>query len=142
MIIATFRVHGHYLGLPVKHVQEILRPQRLTRVPLAQTAVRGLLNLRGSILTAIEVRRRLGFPDREPGHQPMHVVIKLGERAVSLLVDEIGDVVDAPLADSEDFPDNISGPLRDLTWRIFKLEDELLILLDAERLASLEEQKK
>ena len=125
MKVATFRVHGHYLGLAVNKVQEILRPHVLTRVPLSHAAVAGLLNLRGKILTAIDVREHLKFPPREPGHEALQIVANTDEETVSFLVDEIGDVIDAPFDRSEDFPDTISGALRKMSWRIFKLDGKI-----------------
>src|ERR1700760_168969 len=90
----TFYVDGHYFGLDVLKVQEIIKYQELTRVPLAPPVVRGLINLRGQIVTAIDLRRRLDFPDRPPGQLPINVVVQTDDGAVSLLVDEIGDVLD------------------------------------------------
>src|SRR5215475_11272759 len=92
----TFYVDGHYFGLDVLHVQEIIRFQEMTRVPLAPAVVRGLINLRGQIVTAIDLRRRLEFPDRPAGQLPVNVVVTTDDGAVSLLVDEIGDVLEVP----------------------------------------------
>src|SRR5438874_826198 len=88
----TFYVDGHYFGLEVLNVQEIIRYQEMTRVPLAPSVVRGLINLRGQIVTAIDLRRRLGLTERPADQSPMNVVIRTDDEAVSLLVDEIGDV--------------------------------------------------
>src|SRR5580704_15383348 len=89
----TFYVNGHYFGLDVLKVQEITRYQEMTRVPLAPPVVRGLINLRGQIVTAIDLRRRLQFEDRPAEEQPINVVVNTDDGAVSLLVDEIGDVL-------------------------------------------------
>src|SRR5947209_10999500 len=90
----TFTVDGHHFGVDVLKVQEIIRYQEMTRVPLAHPVVRGLINLRGQIVTAIDLRRRLDLPDRPPDQLPVNVVVKTDDGAVSLLVDEIGDVLD------------------------------------------------
>src|SRR5437868_11453098 len=90
----TFYVDGHYFGLDVLQVQEIIRFQEMTRVPLAPPVVRGLINLRGQIVTAIDLRRRLEMPDRLDDQFPVNVVVHTDDGAVSLLVDEIGDVLE------------------------------------------------
>src|SRR4051812_45165850 len=92
----TFLLDNRYYGVDVQHVQEVIRYQELTPVPLASPVVSGLINLRGRIVTAIDLRRLLGLPDRPKGKLPMNVVVKTGDDAVSLLVDEIGDVIDVP----------------------------------------------
>src|ERR1700758_5620949 len=89
----TFYVDGLYFGLDVLKVQEIIRYQDMTRVPLAPPVVRGLINLRGQIVTAIDLRRRLELSDRPAGQLPVNVVVHTDDGAVSLLVDEIGDVL-------------------------------------------------
>src|SRR5262245_45880700 len=89
----TFFVANHCFGLDVLKVQEIIRYQETTRVPLASSVVRGLINLRGEIVTAIDLRRRLELEDRPADHLPVNVVVHTGDGAVSLLIDEIGDVL-------------------------------------------------
>src|ERR1700685_3941223 len=89
----TFFVDGHYFGLDVLNVQEIIRYQEMTRVPLAPPVVQGLINLRGQIVTAIDLRLRLELKERPPGQLPVNVVVQTEDGAVSLLVDEIGDVL-------------------------------------------------
>src|SRR5215469_11422910 len=90
----TFYVDGLYFGLDVLHVQEIIRYQEMTRVPLASPVVRGLINLRGQIVTALDLRRRLELSERPADQQPVNVVVHTDDGAVSLLVDEIGDVLE------------------------------------------------
>src|SRR5271166_2165306 len=89
----TFYVDGHYFGIDVLKVQEIIRYQEMTRVPLAPPVVQGLINLRGQIVTAIDLRRRLEMKDRPADQLPLNVVVQTDDGAVSLLVDEIGDVL-------------------------------------------------
>lgn len=105
----------------------------MARVPLAPGAVRGLINLRGQIVTAVDLRRRLALPDPEAGRLPMNVVVRHGDGAVSLLVDEIGDVVEVDQEDFEPPPDTLHGPARELIRGAYKLKDRLLLPLDVER---------
>ncbi|MBX3461819.1 MAG: chemotaxis protein CheW [Planctomycetes bacterium] len=129
----TFLLHDLYLGVEVERVQEVLRYQAMTRVPTASSVVEGLINLRGQIVTAIDLRRRLGLPEREPGRQPMNVVVRTEDGIVSLLVDEIGDVLEVEAATFEDPPATLRGRARDLIRGVHKLERRLLLMLDVER---------
>lgn len=90
----TFYLDGHFFGVPVQQVQEVIRYQEMTRVPLVPLVIRGLINLRGQIVTAIDLRRRLGMTERPAGQRPMNVVVRTVDGALSLLVDEIGDVIE------------------------------------------------
>src|ERR1700722_20713241 len=103
----TFYVAGHYFGLDVLKVQEIIRYQEMTRVPLAHPVVRGLINLRGQIVTAIDLRRRLEMKDRPACQLPVNVVVQTEDGAVSLLVDEIGDVLEVPEMEFERPPETL-----------------------------------
>ena len=127
----SFSVADCCFGVDVQAVQEVIRYQEMTRVPLAPAAVTGLINLRGQIVTAIDLRRRLGLGDRPAGTLPMNVVIRTAEDgAVSLLVDEIGDVLQ-PGADTYEPPPGIlTGPTRELVAGVHKLKDRLLLVLD------------
>ena len=132
----TFFVDGHYFGLDVLKVQEITRYQEMTRVPLASPVVRGLINLRGQIVTAIDLRRRLQMDDRPEDRQPINVVVHTDDGAVSLLVDEIGDVLKVSHDLFESPPETLRSPVRDLIQGAYKLPDLLLLVLDTERLIS------
>jgi purine-binding chemotaxis protein CheW len=131
----TFYIEGQYFGLDVHKVQEIIRYQEMTRVPLAPPEVRGLINLRGQIVTAIDLRRRLQLPDRLPGELPLNVVIQAGDGPVSLLVDEIVDVLDVSQALFERPPETLRGIARELIQGVYKLPDRLLLILDTDRAA-------
>ena len=131
--LATFRLDGDLYGVEVEHVQEVLRSQKLTRVPLAPTAVAGLINLRGQVVTAIELRERLGRKPRPEGTDAVVFVVRLHGEAVSLLVDSIADVVDVDLRDFEAPPDTLDGAARELIRGAYKLKDRLLLVLDAAR---------
>ena len=129
----TFYVAGHYFGLDVLKVQEIIRYQEMTRVPLAPPVVRGLINLRGQIVTALDLRRRLELDDRPADQLPVNVVVQTDDGAVSLLVDEIGDVLKVPEKLFEPPPETLKGTARELIRGAYKLADRLLLILDTER---------
>src|SRR5262249_50700755 len=106
----TFFVDGHYFGLDVRKVQEIIRYQEMTSVPLAPPEVRGLINLRGQIVTAIDLRRRLELHERRADELPVNVIVHTDDGAVSLLVDEIGDVLEVSEKAFERPPETLQGP--------------------------------
>jgi len=133
----TFFVDGHYFGLDVRKVQEIIRYQEMTRVPLAPPVVRGLINLRGQIVTAIDLRRRLELDDRPADRPPVNVVLHTDDGAVSLLVDEIGDVLHVPAAAFERPPETLRGAARELIQGAYKLHDRLLLVLDTDKVLQL-----
>ncbi len=133
MQTCTFRLDGRLYGIAVAHVQEILRRQPTTPVPLAEAAVEGLINLRGQIVTAIDLRRRLLLPERAEGASSVNVVVRTATGVVSLVVDEIGDVLDLPDADFEATPDTVSDQVRPFLKGVSKLTGHLLLLLDPER---------
>jgi len=129
----TFFLNDLFFGVEVEKVQEVIRFQETTRVPLAPKVVGGLINLRGQIVTALDLRKRLELPERKEKENPMNVVIRTEEGALSLLVDEIGDVVEVEQSEFEEVPDTLSGTARELIQGAFKLKDRLLLLLDTDR---------
>lgn len=129
----TFLLGGLYLGVEVLKVQELIRHQEMTRVPLAPSVVRGLINLRGQIVTAVDVRRRLGMPDLESDTPPMNVVVLTSDGAASLLVDEICDVVEVHEDQFEPPPDTLREGVADFVTGVYKLPDRLLLVLDVDR---------
>jgi purine-binding chemotaxis protein CheW len=129
----TFQLGDLYLGVEVLQVQEVLRYQEMTPIPLAPPMVRGLINLRGQIVTAIDLRRRVGLPPLPADRLPMNVVIRTGDSAVSLLVDEISDVVEVSDQAFEHTPENLRGVQRELIVGVYKLEGRLLLMLDTEK---------
>ena len=132
----TFFLDGHYCGIDVRKVQEVIRYQAMTRVPLAPAVVRGLINLRGQIVTALDLRRRLELRDRPPGRLPVNVVVATDDGAVSLLVDEIGDVVNVADDAFERVPETVTGAARDLIRGVYKLPSRLLLILDVGRVVA------
>lgn len=133
----TFFVNGLFFGVEVLNVQEVLRYQQMTRVPLAPVTVQGLINLRGQIVTAIDLRHRLELPGRADGELPMNVVVRGEDGAVSLLVDEIGDVVEIDDDIFENPPETLRGIARELIKGVYKLKERLLLVLDTERTVNL-----
>jgi len=134
----TFYLDSFFLGVEVLSVQEVIRYQTMTRVPLAQAVVQGLINLRGQIVTAIDLRRRLELPDRPDGELPMNVVIRTEEGTVSFLVDEIGDVLEAQEGQFEAPPETVRGVSRELIRGVYKMKDRLLLILDTEKATAIE----
>lgn len=134
---ATFFVADLFFGVDVLRVQEVLSFQQMTGVPRAPEVVEGLINLRGQIVIAIDMRRRLGLPPRAGDVPPMNMVVRTADGAVSLLVDGIGDVLDVDPGTYERPPENLDPATRDLIRGVYKLEDRLLLILDAERTVDL-----
>ena len=133
----TFHLDGHLLGVPVMRVQEVISYQSMTRVPLANPVIDGLINLRGQIVTAIDLRRRLELRDRAGDRAPMNVVVRTDDGAVSLLVDDIGDVIKVQADTFEPPPETLTGVTRHLIRGIHKLEKQLLLVLDIDRTVDL-----
>lgn len=131
--LSTFFVADLFFGVDVLRVQEVLRFQQMTHVPQAPEVIEGLINLRGQIVTAIDLRRRLGLPARNAGQMPTNLVIRSDDGAVSLLVDEIGDVLDVDAATYERPPENLDPAAREMIRGVYKLKDRLLLVLDTER---------
>jgi purine-binding chemotaxis protein CheW len=129
----TFYLNELYFGIEVTRVQEVIRYQEMTRVPLASPVVGGLINLRGQIVTAIDMRRRMSLPARPADQLPMNVVVQSDEGVVSLLVDEIGDVVDVDEGAFEHAPVTLAAGIKELIRGVYKLKQQLLLLLDTER---------
>lgn len=129
----TFFVDGLFFGIDVQKVQEVIRYQEMTRVPLAPPAVSGLVNLRGQIVPALDLRLRLGLKAREPGVLPLNIVVRTDESAVSFLVDEIGDVLELEDDLYESPPETMPLTARESLLGVYKLRDRLLLILDTAR---------
>jgi purine-binding chemotaxis protein CheW len=133
----TFFLNGLYFGVDVLTVQEVLRFQQMTPVPLAPPTVQGLINLRGQIVPAIDLRHRLELPARTQDQTPMNVVVRSEDGAISLLVDEIGDVVEIEDDIYETPPETLRGVARELIKGVYKMKERLLLVLDTEKTLSL-----
>jgi len=128
----TFRVGNMKLGVEVHRVQEVIREQAMTRIPGANHVVRGLMNLRGQIVTAIDLQRRLGLEENLQNRPTMNVVVWTTDAPVSLLVHEIGDVLVVDGERFEPLPETLQGIPRELISGAYKLDNELLLVLDTE----------
>ena len=139
----TFFLKDQFCGVPVEQVQEVIRYQEMTRVPLVPQVIRGLINLRGQIVMAVDLRRRFGMEDRPDSQLPMNVVVRTEDGAVSFLVDEIGDVLEADEDNLERPPETLQGAARELVLGVYKLPERLMLVLDTERaMANGEEARK
>ncbi len=130
----TMVTAGQLFGISVLQVQDVLGPQRITSVPLAPSEVAGSLNLRGRIVTAIDMRIRLGLPPRPAGEPGMSVVVEHNDELYSLIVDRVGEVMKLPQADYEGNPSTLDAHWQDVSDGIFRLKDTLLVVLDVPRL--------
>jgi purine-binding chemotaxis protein CheW len=129
----TFVLQQEFFGVPVQQVQEVIRYQEMTRVPLVSAVVSGLINLRGQIVTAIDLRRCLGMANRPADQLPMNVVVRTGDGPVSLLVDDIGDVIEVSADAYEATPQNMPAQQKEMVEGVYKLDGRLLLVLNTER---------
>lgn len=129
----TFYLEKLLFGVHLEKVQEVIRYLEITQIPLAPRVVSGLMNLRGQIVTGIDLRRRLDLADRPADAAPMNVVIRSADGAVSLLVDEIGDVVEVTQESFERPPETLQGKVREVILGVHKLEKSLLHVLNTEK---------
>jgi purine-binding chemotaxis protein CheW len=137
--LSTFRIGAYLFGVDVSLVQEIMRAQAMTPVPLSGPEIAGLINLRGEVLTAIDVRSQLGLPQARADKDQINVVVRVNEEPVSLLVDEIGGVIEVSTVTFEATPSTVDPVVRPLILGAYTLPDQLLLLLDARKLLALSE---
>jgi purine-binding chemotaxis protein CheW len=135
-VFLTLTVAGQLCGVPVLSVRDVLGVQAITRIPLAPQEVAGSLNLRGRIVTAIDLRRRLGLPPRE-GAGAMSVVVERDGELYSLLADMVGEVLPLPLGDCAPNPPTLDPLWRDVSRGVHRLGEQLLILLDVEQVLAI-----
>lgn len=131
--LCTVHVAGHVFGIPVTRVQEVVSYHQMAPVPLAPDAVEGLINLRGQIVTAIDLRRRLELPPAGAAARPVNVVVYDGNGVVSLLVDAIGDVIEVDERHFELPPETLQGVARALVRGVHKFSSQLVLELDVDR---------
>ncbi|MDH5762577.1 MAG: chemotaxis protein CheW [Nitrospinota bacterium] len=136
--LCTFYLDKYCFGIDVREVQEVFRYQEITRLPLAPNEISGLINLRGQVITAINLRLRLGMEPREDEIAPMNVVVRTQDGVMSFLVDQIGDVMEVSDDYYEEAPDTIPGALRELITGVYKLEDRLLLIIDTKKVVQFE----
>ncbi|MFO1242254.1 MAG: chemotaxis protein CheW [Rickettsiales bacterium] len=126
----TVRVANQLFGIPVTNVQDVLRAQKIYVVPLAPKEIAGSINLRGRIVTVIDLRKRLGLPDFEAEAKVMHVVVESGGEPFSLMVDAVGDVLTLSPERVEKTPTNLRGIWREVATGVCRLDQELLLIVD------------
>jgi len=130
----TVTIAGQRFGIPVLQVQDVLREQKVTRIPLAPKEVAGSLNLRGRIVTAIDVRKRLGIEEKDDDTPSMSVVVEHKAELFSLIIDSVGDVLRFKNKYYESNPGTLDPVWRDISMGIYQLEEELLVIMDVSRL--------
>lgn len=135
----TATVAGQRFGLPIGRVQDVFVPERLTRVPLAAPEVAGLLNSRGRIVTLIDVRRRLAFGENSRAEQPMAIGVEARGESYGLLVDAVGEVLKLDDRNIDVNPVNLDPRLAEVSVGIHRLDEQLLLLIDVDRLLGLAE---
>jgi purine-binding chemotaxis protein CheW len=133
----TFTIAGQMFGLPIARVQDVFKPARITRVPLAAAEIAGVLNLRGRIVTTIDMRCRLGVKRRDENEAPMAIGIEVKGESFGLLVDAVGEVLKLPISDREANPINLDGKLAALSAGVYRLERRLLVVLEVDRVLDL-----
>ena len=129
----TTMIGGQLFGMPISRVQDVFMPERLTRVPLASSDVAGVLNLRGRIVTAIDMRSRLGLPKNEDGKPPMAVGVDLRGESYGLLIDQIGEVLKLRDEGREENPVNLDPRMAKLAGGVHRLDGQLMVVLDVDR---------
>lgn len=134
--LCSFQLAGMTFGVNAIEVQEIMRAQPMTRVPLADPAVVGLMNLRGQIVTTIDLRTRLGLAPRSATDKPINVVVRCPDGMFGLLVDSIGDVLEPSRGSFEVIPEHVPAKFRDMLAGAYKLSDRLLFVLELGRVVA------
>jgi purine-binding chemotaxis protein CheW len=133
----TFTTAGQMFGLPIERVQDVFKPANITRVPLAAPEIAGVLNLRGRIVTAIRLNDRLDLESRAEETAPMAIGIECGAESFGLLVDAVGEVLKLPDGEREANPINLDRKLARVSAGVFRLDGQLLVILDVDRVLDL-----
>ena len=128
----TVKIGGQMFGMPVLEIQDVLGPQRITRIPLVPPQVAGALNLRGRIVTAIDARTRLELPKDTAGGREMSVVVEFRGELYSIIVDEVGEVL--ALQQIQPNPPTLNPSWRSISSGIVRLQNDLLVIMDIARL--------
>ena len=136
-VFVTLTVADQVCGVPVQAVRDVLGEQTITRIPLAPAEIAGSLNLRGRIVTAIDLRRRLGLPDAPPGSARMSVVAEQGSELYALLVDQVSEVLSLPADSFERNPPTLPPHWAAHSVGIHRLQDGLMVVLDVARVLAL-----
>ena len=132
--LLTFHLSDQLFGLPVLEVNDVLGPQIITQAPLSPPSVSGVMNLRGRIVTSIDVRRCLKQTEREEVLRHMNIVIEHLEELYSLEVDSVGDVLTLSQDTYEDTPPTLSPDWQEVSSGVHKLKSDILVILNVEHL--------
>ena len=130
----TAVIGGQLFGLPISRVQDVFMPERLTRVPLSSAEIAGVLNLRGRIVTVVDMRARLGLPKNDDGKPPMAVGVDLRGESYGILIDAIGEVLALPESGREANPVNLDPTLAKMSSGVHRLEERLMVVIDVDRM--------
>uniref|UniRef100_UPI003BA9EE3F chemotaxis protein CheW n=1 Tax=Stappia sp. TaxID=1870903 RepID=UPI003BA9EE3F len=130
----TVVIGGQLFGLPISQVHDVFVPESVTRVPLAAPEVAGVLNLRGRIVTAIDMRKRLHLPDRDENSQVMAVGIEHKGESYGLVIDTVGEVLRLANSSKEPNPSNLDKRWAEISGGVHRLDGKLMIILDVSRL--------
>ncbi|ABQ32806.1 MULTISPECIES: chemotaxis protein CheW [Bradyrhizobium] len=133
----TAVIGGQLFGLPISRVQDVFMPERVTRVPLSSAEIAGVLNLRGRIVTVIDMRARLGLARADDGKPPMAVGVDLRGESYGLLIDQIGEVLRLPEASREENPVNLDPRMAKFAGGVHRLDGQLMVVLDVDRVLEL-----
>ena len=132
----TVYIADQLFGVPVSKVQDVFAPHALTSVPLARSEVAGVLNLRGRIVTAIDVRERLGLPPRCTDDPMMAIGIEKGGESYGLIIDRVGEVLTLDASGFEQNPSNLNPRWQEISRGVYRLESSLLVILDVDLVLS------
>ncbi len=130
----TVMITDQLFGLPIGRVQDVFMLDRMTRVPLSAPEIAGVLNLRGRIVTAVDMRRRLGLPDRDESKPPMAIGIDSKGESYGLIIDSVGEVLKLVDSDIEPNPVNLDAGLARIAAGVYRLDGQLLVVLDVDRI--------
>jgi purine-binding chemotaxis protein CheW len=136
-MFVTMTVRGQLCGIPVLSVRDIIVTQAMTRIPLAPPEIAGSMNLRGRIVTAIDLRRRLGLPSRDSGQPGMSVVVERQGELYSLVVDSVREVIECDDREMEPNPPTLGAAWREFSTGIYRLQSGLLVVLNTERVLAI-----
>ena len=129
----TAMIGGQLFGLPIARVQDVFMPDRMTQVPLSSPDIAGILNLRGRIVTVIDMRCRLGVPQQKSEQPPMAIGIECRGESYGLLIDDIREVMTLPDSMRETNPINLDPLLAQVSSGVIRLDSQLLVVLDIDR---------
>src|SRR5690349_11861690 len=133
----TAVIGGQLFGLPISRVQDVFMPERLTRVPLSSQEIAGVLNLRGRIVTVVDMRARLGLLRADDGKPPMAVGVDLRGESYGLEIDSVGEVLRLPETGCEEHPVNLDPRMAKLAGGVDRLDGQLMVVLDVDRVLEL-----